>query len=69
MTPIASLINAAERHAPSAGAMRSSADVCLADAHAAVEREDFRSARMWALRSLSYSVGVFHADYTAGVAS
>jgi hypothetical protein len=56
------IIALAERHAPAA-TMRSSAELCLSDARflAATGRDE--AARVKALRSLSFSVGVFHADY------
>jgi hypothetical protein len=44
-------------------AMRSSAEHCLAEALSAQEKGSLEYAKQWALRSLKYSVGVFHADY------
>lgn len=41
----------------------SSSVFCMKDADKAVERGDFKAARMWALNSMEYSVGVFHPDY------
>jgi hypothetical protein len=51
------------------GAMVSSAHCCLCDAREALNRGDFDAARMWAVRSLAYSVGMFSAAYRAAVQS
>jgi hypothetical protein len=53
----------ARKHIGNGALMDSSARVCLNDALRAVEREDYRAAKMWAVNSLAYSVGIFHADY------
>lgn len=45
------------------GAMESSARICLEDAMALNERGLLDLARARALKSIAYSVGVFHADY------
>lgn len=45
------------------GVMDSSARLCLADAIALADKGDFEHAKQRALKSLSYSVGVFHRDY------
>jgi hypothetical protein len=53
----------ARKHIGNGALMDSSARVCLNDALRAVERDDYRAAYMWAVKSLGYSVGIFHADY------
>ena len=64
------MINAAEKairlarkHIGNGAAMDSSARLCLADALALMEKQDYEAAHARAVRSLGYSVGVFHADY------
>ena len=47
----------------SSGTMESSARLCLADAVALDDAGEFVYAKARALRSLSYSVGITHADY------
>lgn len=51
---------------PEAERIHNSAWSCFVDAEKQLAFNDmdgFRSARMWALKSLAYSVGVFHPDY------
>ena len=45
------------------GEMESSARMCLEDAINCKDLGLYESALMWALRSLEYSVGIFHPDY------
>lgn len=52
----------AEGHAHKAE-MRSSADLCIADAKACAVRGDYAAAAKRAAESMAYSVGVFHPDY------
>lgn len=59
---IRELINLAEAHVAE-GAMASSARLALEDAKRLAERGEIGPAYSRALTSLSYSVGVFHADY------
>jgi hypothetical protein len=46
-----------------AGSMESSARLCLADAVALADAGDLGAAKSRALRSLQFSVGMFHADF------
>jgi hypothetical protein len=45
------------------GMMESSARLCLADAIRLFDDGDLQYAKQRALKSLQYSVGMFHADY------
>ena len=47
------------------GQMESSARLCLADAIALNDEGNLCAAQSRALRSLAYSVGIFHPDYIA----
>lgn len=59
------VIRLARKHLGSDGSSPevSSARLALADAVKLYDEGDFVAARQRALRSLAYSVGVFHADY------
>lgn len=54
----------ARKHATNGAMMESSAKLCLADAVALQDKGDLISAKRRALKSLGYSVGVFHVAYT-----
>lgn len=53
----------ARKHVGNGAAMESSARMCLGDALQFQQEGEFYLAKNAALRSLRYSVGVFHADY------
>jgi hypothetical protein len=53
----------ARRHVNNGAEMESSARLCLADAIRLFDDGDHEAARARALRSLSFSVGIFHADF------
>ena len=53
----------ARKHVGNGAAMESSARLCLADAVNLYTDGDYAAAERRALRSLSYSVGILHADY------
>jgi len=45
------------------GSMVSSAKLCTFEAERAFNRKTYELAHGWALKSLSYSVGIFHVDH------
>ena len=53
----------ARKHIGNGALMDSSARLCLSDAIEMMEKGKLENAKKWAIRSLSYSVGVFHPDY------
>lgn len=60
---LSQVLAAARKHL--GGDMESSARMCLEQAVRAEERGDLDAARMWARKSLAFSVGVFHAAHKA----
>lgn len=59
---VQSIIILARKHL-GAGVMDSSARLCLADAIELYDAGNFACAKSRALKSLAYSVGMFHVDY------
>lgn len=59
------VIQLARKHAANGSAMQSSAQLCLKDAEALQHKNQCASARNRAVKSLEYSVGIFHPDYIA----
>lgn len=59
-----SAIILARKHVHNGAAMQSSAELCLTDAIALFEAGDLVNAKARAVKSLGYSVGILHADYT-----
>lgn len=57
------VIQLARKHVSNGAVMQSSAQVCLADAERLQAQGKCVEARNRAVRSLQYSVGVFHPDY------
>jgi hypothetical protein len=53
----------ARKHVHNGAAMQSSAELCLTDAIRLFEAGSLALAKDRAIKSLGYSVGVFHADY------
>ena len=57
------IITLARKHVDNDAPMSSSARLCLRDSIVQYDMGFFDYARKWAIKSLSYSVGVFHSDY------
>lgn len=64
LSPAQNAIALADRYAAQAP-MRSSAELCLSDARGLLARGHETLAHVRAMRSLAYSIGVFHPDYVA----
>lgn len=61
---VSKIIAIARKHLSTNHTMDSSARACLKDAIESMDiRQDFKAAKMWALKSIAYSVGYFHPDY------
>lgn len=56
-------IRLARKHVGNGAKMESSARLCLAEAIELYDKGDFEHAKDRAVKSLGYSVGVFHQDY------
>jgi hypothetical protein len=59
------IIITARKHLDNGAVMASSARFCFADAMKCEDEGNLESAKMWAIKSLAYSVGVLHPDYQA----
>jgi hypothetical protein len=57
------VVNLARKHVGNGAEMESSARLCLSDAVECCNKGAFESAKRHAIKSLAYSVGIFHADY------
>jgi hypothetical protein len=53
----------ARKHVNNGAALESSARLCLADAVKLFDEGDHMGAKLQALRSLKFSVGMFHEDF------
>lgn len=61
------VITLAKKHVNNGAVMRTSAQLCLDDAIRCIDKGMLDSAKMWAIKSLGYSVGIFHPDYQAAI--
>lgn len=62
MTTVSQALTLARKHLGK-GNMESSARACMMDAVAQYDKGNYDAARMWAVKSIAYSVGVIHPDY------
>lgn len=58
------MISLAEHHARSTSGWKSSAELCINDADSLLKAGRYEDACAAAQRSLSYSIGILHPDYT-----
>jgi len=66
-TSTSQILDLARKHVSNGAAMASSARLCLDDAERCLAAGNESNARACALRSLSYSVGIFHEDHQRAV--
>ena len=59
------IIELAKKHVDNGAAMQSSAKLCLDDALHSMRDGYIEDAQISAVKSLKYSVGIFHPDYEA----
>lgn len=64
---VSEILSLARKHIGS-GSMVSSARLCLSDAVSLADKGELGYARIRAVDSLKYSVGIFHADYRLAAA-
>jgi len=57
------ILDLARHHADNGAEMQTSADLCITEALEAWHEGKWNTAKQWALKSLSHSVGVLHSDY------
>lgn len=62
-TPTSEIIRLARKNVDNGAAMSSSARLCLAEAVSSFDDGHYDVAAARAVKSLAYSVGIFHADY------
>ncbi len=61
------IVELAAKHLSTPCAMKSSAELCYSDAVRMLANGELTAARMWALKSLDYSIGILHPDHRLAV--